>query len=43
MTEILDCLLVPSIPSPDDIEERKIISKLLSIQYSVFSAMQMRS
>ena len=39
----MDCLLVPAIPSADDLEEKKIVNKILSIQYSVFSALQLRA
>jgi hypothetical protein len=43
MNEIVDSFLIANVPSAEDIEEKKYISKILSIQYSVFSALQIRA
>ena len=43
MSRQLDSLLVPAVPSAEDSEEKRILNKILSIQYSIFSALQLRA
>ena len=40
---MLDQLITPSVPSPEDLEEKKLIYKILSLQYTVFSSLLSRA
>lgn len=35
--------MVPAVPDAENLEEKKILNRILSIQYSVFSALQLRA